>query len=90
MYGRGKKAIAREVNKAGVEISEEEAGEFMDAFMQRFPKVSAMISSTHAEVENRGWVETLWGRRAFYPDVSGLVNSNQLLAGQKRKSFNFL
>jgi DNA polymerase I len=90
LYGRGASAIAREVSKAGVDISVEEAKEFIAKFMQQFPKVAIMIERTHEEVEHRGWVETLWGRRAFYPSMEGLANYKQLLAGQKRKGFNFL
>ncbi|HHA19806.1 MAG TPA: hypothetical protein ENK70_08885, partial [Methylophaga sp.] len=89
LYGRGKKAIAREVNKAGVEMSVEQAGEFIQKFMNQFPSVAVLIARTHLEVEQRGWVETTWGRRAFYPSVKNLANAKQLLAGQKRKAFNF-
>lgn len=90
LYGRGAPAIAREVQKAGVDITADEAQEFIDSFMLKFPDVAKLIATTHSLVESRGWVETLWGRRAFYPSVSGLANEYKLRAAQNRKAFNFL
>jgi DNA polymerase-1 len=90
LYGRGAPAIAREVRKSGVDVSDEEIKSNVDKFMTGFPGVADLIESSHKDVVDKGWVETLWGRRAFYPSVAGMENEKQALAAQQRKAFNFL
>jgi len=89
LYGRGAQAIAREVEKAGVECSIDRAREFMDAFMNRFPKVKELIDKTHDDVEQKGYVEGAWGRREYFYNV-GAKDNDAILARQKRMAFNFL
>ena len=73
-----------------MDITVDEAKDFIEKFLSQFPLVATLIERTHNQVETRGWVETMWGRRAFYPSMAGLANSKQLLAAQKRKAFNLL
>lgn len=89
LYGRGAAAIAREVEKAGVPCTAEQAQEFVDLFMQQFPLVKQLILKTHKEVMERGWVENLWGRREYFYRV-GMDEEDQIEASQRRKGFNFL
>lgn len=88
LYGRGAAAVAREVEKAGVSCSIDEAQKFMSQFMAEFPSVAALIEQTHGEVEENGYVETLWGRREYFYQVEG--DDGNILARQKRMAFNFL
>lgn len=89
LYGRGATAIAREVEKAGVECSVDRAQEFMTAFMTRFPKVRELIDRTHKMVEEHGYVEGTWGRREYFYEI-GVSDNSSILARQKRMAFNFL
>ena len=89
LYGRGPKAIAREVEKAGVSCTVTEAREFVETFMSQFPLVSKLIDDTHLQVEELGYVDTVWGRRAFYPKIQS-DEYEGILAGQKRQAFNLL
>jgi DNA polymerase-1 len=91
LYGRGAMAISREVEKAGIKCSYDDAKEFMAQFMDGFPKIQELIDRTHEQVEDRHWVEGVWGRRAFYYDTGASGDdANSTLARQKRQSFNFL
>jgi len=84
-------AISREVEKAGIACSFDQAKEFMEQFMAGFPKIQELIDKTHWQVENKGYVEGVWGRRAFYYTTgAGGDDADAILARQKRQSFNFL
>jgi DNA polymerase I-like protein with 3'-5' exonuclease and polymerase domains len=88
LYGRGASAIAREVAKAGVDCTREEAQEFMAQFMTQFPRVQKLIDDTHKMVEERGYVIGAWGRREYFYNVG--IDDDGVLARQKRMAFNFL
>jgi len=88
LYGRGATAIAREVEKAGISCSIDQAQEYVDSFMAKFPLVKTLIDKTHEQVVSRNYVETLWGRREFFYQLE--ADKDRVLASQKRKAFNFL
>jgi DNA polymerase I-like protein with 3'-5' exonuclease and polymerase domains len=89
IYGRGASAIAREVQKAGVDCTVERAQTFIDTFLNQFPMVKALIEKSHEQVETIGYVEGAWGRRAqFYS--TGSKDNDKVLARQKRQAVNFL
>lgn len=89
LYGRGPIAIAREVEKAGVECSVDDATKFVSDFMQQFPLVAQLIDKTHEQVVKNGWVENIWGRREYFYTV-GVKDNSKIEARQKRMGFNFL
>lgn len=88
IYGRGAKAISREVEKAGVPCSQEDAQGFINSFFTRFPLVKTFIENTQKQVEDQYFVETLWGRREFFYKIEG--DKGDILARQKRQAVNFL
>lgn len=88
IYGRGAKAISREVEKAGVPCSQEDAQGFIDAFFAKFPLVKLFIEKTQKQMEEQLFVETLWGRREMFYKVEG--DKGDILARQKRQAVNFL
>ena len=65
MYGRGASSIAEQIGK-----TTEEAQAIIDSFYKGFPKVKIWVDKTQAEVKQKGYVETLWGRRRRLPDVN--------------------
>lgn len=65
MYGRGASSIAEQIGK-----TTEEAQAIIDSFYKGFPKVKTWVDKTQAEVKQKGYVETLWGRRRRLPDVN--------------------
>ncbi len=46
-----------------------EAQEFIDAYFGRFERVEAWIEETKASTKERGYAETLMGRRRFLPEI---------------------
>jgi len=58
VYGLSDYGLADRLN-----IPREEARSFIEAYLQRFPKVAAFISGTIERAKEDGYVQTLWGRR---------------------------
>ncbi len=50
-------------------IEREEAKAFIDAYLERFPKVREFIERTIAQATEEGHVKTLWGRRRQIPEL---------------------
>ena len=51
-------------------IPTEEAAVILDAYFEAFPKVKAYMERTVAEARERGYTETLFGRRRQIPELS--------------------
>src|SRR5205807_399484 len=64
VYGLSDYGLADRLN-----IPREEARSFIEAYLQRFPKVAAFISGTIERAKEDGYVQTLWGRRRQIPEL---------------------
>ena len=53
-----------------LDIPTEEAAEILDAYFEAFPTVKAYMDRTVAEARERGYTETLFGRRRQIPELS--------------------
>ena len=51
-------------------IPTEEAAEILDAYFEAFPAVKAYMERTVAEARERGYTETLFGRRRQIPELA--------------------
>ncbi|MDX5595082.1 DNA polymerase I [Pseudovibrio sp. SPO723] len=51
-------------------ISRGEAGDYIKTYFQRFPGIQEYMEETKKFVHANGYVETIFGRRAHYPDVN--------------------
>lgn len=63
-YSRSVKTIAESLN-----ISEKEAQEIYDTFLNTFPRIKEFIKSTQEKVRKYGFTETMFGRRRYIPDM---------------------
>jgi len=54
-------------NQLGIERSE--AGDYIKTYFQRFPGIKDYMEDTKAFAKEHGFVETVFGRRAHYPDI---------------------
>ncbi|MBA4796416.1 MAG: DNA polymerase I [Rhizobiales bacterium] len=54
-------------NQLGIERSE--AGEYIKKYFERFPGIKDYMESTKAFARDKGYVETIFGRRAHYPEI---------------------
>ncbi|GGA58461.1 DNA polymerase I [Nitratireductor aestuarii] len=50
-------------------IPREEAGSYIKRYFERFPGIRDYMESTKAFCREHGYVETIFGRRAHYPDI---------------------
>ncbi|HLG04874.1 MAG TPA: DNA polymerase, partial [Gemmatimonadales bacterium] len=64
IYGQGPFALSRQLG-----IGQEEARAFIAAYFQRFSGVRAFLDRQVALARERGYVETLFGRRRYVPEV---------------------
>jgi DNA polymerase-1 len=64
VYGLSDFGLADRLN-----IPREEAKEFIDAYLQRFPRVAAFIAETIEQAKQQSYVTTLWGRRRQIPEL---------------------
>ncbi|MCF2971685.1 DNA polymerase I [Synechococcus sp. Nb3U1] len=68
IYGMGAQRFAR---TAGVSLSE--AKQFLERFNERYAGIFTYMRSTEAFVEEYGYVETILGRRRYFPNLSRLT-----------------
>lgn len=54
---------------AQLSIPREEAGLYIRRYFERFPGIRDYMDATKARAKADGYVETLFGRRAHYPDI---------------------
>jgi DNA polymerase-1 len=64
VYGLSDYGLADRLN-----IPREEAKEFIDAYLERFPRVAAFIAETIEQAKQQSYVTTLWGRRRQIPEL---------------------
>ena len=64
IYGQGPHALARQLG-----IPYDDARRFIDEYFTRFSGVRAWLDRTVAEAREKGWVETIFGRRRYVPEL---------------------
>ena len=55
---------------ANLRIPREEAKAFIDAYFEKFPGIRAYMDKVKAEAKEKGYVETLFGRRIHTPEIN--------------------
>lgn len=64
IYGMSAFGLARQLN-----IGRNDAQHYMDVYFERFPGVQQYMERTRAQAAEQGYVETLYGRRLYLPDI---------------------
>ena len=64
MYGMSAFGLARQLG-----ISRAEAQAYMDTYFDRYPGVRDFMEDTRVSAREKGYVETLFGRRLYLPDI---------------------
>ena len=65
LYGMSAHRLTRELD-----IDYKEASAFIEAYFERYPKVQTYIDETLEFARQKGYVETLLGRRRYIPDIN--------------------
>ena len=68
------------------ELSREEAAQFIASYFQRYPKVKDYIESTKQQARERGYVQTLLGRRRYIPELDS--SNRQVREAAERMAVN--
>ncbi len=64
LYGMSAFGLSKNLN-----ISKDQAQQYMDVYFQRYPNVHTYMQEIGEFAEKHGYVETLWGRRIYIPDI---------------------
>lgn len=67
-------------------IPREEAGDYIKRYFERFPGIRDYMDSTKAFARENGYVETIFGRRAHYPEIRS--SNPQMRAFNERAAIN--
>jgi DNA polymerase-1 len=65
MYGMSAFGLSRQLN-----IGRAEAQAYMDTYFMRYPRVQQFMEETRETARDQGYVETLFGRRLYLPDIN--------------------
>ncbi len=71
MYGIGAFSLSDDIG-----VSRAEAQEFIDKYLAGYPGIDAYLKNTIADAYEKGYVDTLFGRRRYIPELTG---SNKML-----------
>lgn len=75
IYGMSAFGLARQLG-----IGRSEAQKYMDRYFQRYPGVKRFMQDIRETAKQQGYVETLFGRRLYLPDIQSSNNIRQKAA----------
>ncbi len=81
LYGQGPHALSRQLG-----ISFEEARQYIAEYFAQFPKVREWMEKTLAFGYENGYVETLWGRKRYIPELQ--VGNRMIRSAGERAAVN--
>jgi DNA polymerase-1 len=81
MYGMSAFGLAKQLR-----IDRGEAQAYMDTYFDRYPGVQAFMERTREQAREQGYVETLFGRRLYLPDIK--AGNMQRRQGAERAAIN--
>ena len=81
IYGMSSFGLARNLG-----IETKAAAAYIDRYFQRFAGVKRYMDETKASARAKGYVETLFGRRIYLPEIRG--GNGQRRAGAERQAIN--
>ncbi len=81
IYGMSAFGLGRQLS-----LGRNQAQEYIDRYFERYPGVRAYMESTRASAAERGYVETLYGRRLYVPEIRD--RNNQRRQAAERAAIN--
>jgi DNA polymerase-1 len=82
LYGMGAQAFARE---AGMSV--ERARSFIGRYKEQYAGITRMVEETIRQTREQGYVETLFGRKRYIPEIQS--RDQRIRAQAERIAFNF-
>lgn len=84
IYGMGPYRLARE---SGLTLAEAE--NYIEEYFERFPGIESYLQETKQQAREKGYVETLFGRRRYFPIFQARNRANrQMVARAEREAIN--
>ncbi len=65
IYGMSAFGLSKQLN-----ISRQQAQQYMDTYFERYPNVLKYMEETRQQATEQGYVETLFGRRLYLPEIN--------------------
>ncbi|MBV9576738.1 MAG: DNA polymerase I [Gammaproteobacteria bacterium] len=65
LYGMSTFGLTRQLG-----IDRKSAQEYIDRYFARYPQVKVYMDNTRQQAKEKGYVETLWGRRLYLPEIN--------------------
>jgi DNA polymerase-1 len=81
MYGMSAFGLAKQLG-----IARGAAQEYIDLYFARYPGVYDYMEATREQAREQGYVETVFGRRLYLPDIN--ARNGQVRAGAERTAIN--
>ncbi len=81
LYGQGPHALSRQLG-----IDYETARIYIAEYFEQFPKVRKWMEKTLAVAYENGYVETIWGRKRYIPELK--VNNRMIKSAGERAAIN--
>ncbi|PKM29924.1 MAG: DNA polymerase I [Gammaproteobacteria bacterium HGW-Gammaproteobacteria-11] len=81
IYGMSAFGLAKQID-----VDRKQAQEYIDRYFTRYPGVLAYMERTRAQASEQGYVETLFGRRLYLPDIH--AKNPSLRKGAERTAIN--
>jgi DNA polymerase-1 len=82
-YGQGSHGLAQQTG-----LSYEEADRFIKTYFAKYPKVREYIEHTKRQADEQGYVETLLGRRRYFPELQRDQVRGHIIAAAHRMAIN--
>jgi DNA polymerase-1 len=83
IYGMGEFGLASNLG-----ITRDAARSYIDRYFTRYPGVAAYMDRIKAKAREQGYVETVFGRRLWFPDLQGKGGKGPRQAGAERAAIN--
>lgn len=82
IYGMSSFGLSRSTN-----LSRQDASAFVRIYFTQFPRINAYLEGLKAQAAEQGFVETMMGRRRYFPNLKTEMNRN-LRAREEREAIN--
>jgi DNA polymerase-1 len=81
IYGMSAFGLAKQLH-----IGRQEAQQYVDRYFEKYPGVKAYMDSTREQAAEQGYVETLFGRRLYLPEIN--AKNGMLRQAAERTAIN--
>jgi DNA polymerase-1 len=83
MYGQSAYGLAQQTG-----MDQDKAAEFIATYFKTYPKVKQYLDRTRRQATEQGYVETLLGRRRYFPELQNRRTPHQVRMAAERAAIN--